>query len=225
VHLWYNDGWRKGDLARRRLASLRRVPKTQVSERKPRNTLDVDSSPALLASDGRTGMSRLLKLNRWAAAAIFVLLDIICVGMGMGVPIFCIGLGFPVGWYIAARAVRSNPDLGVVLKRTVVQATLTSAVTFAMMAVIWGSVAPMLLDPTADFVNFGIPMILYEPKVSFVGWLVLMIFISPFLQLLTTLFASHVTSLIWLMRRPQVTEQHNPADPMSAADEKPGDGR
>jgi hypothetical protein len=30
---------------------------------------------------------------------------------------------------------------------------------------------------------------------------------------------------VWLMRRPQVTEQHNSADPMSAADEKPGDGR
>ena len=150
-------------------------------------------------------MARLLTLNRWVAFAIFVFLDVLCVGMGMGVPIFCIGLGFPVGWYVAARAVRSTSDLAEVLRRTVVQATVTSAVTFAMMALLWGNVARMLFDPAADFANFGIPMILYDPKVSFMGWLVLMIFISPFLQLLTTLFSSHLTLLVWLMRRPQVS--------------------
>jgi len=169
-------------------------------------------------------MDRLLTLNKWAVFTVYVALDVVCVGMGMGVPIFCIALGFPVGWYIAARVLRSTSDLGSVLKRTVVQGTLTSAVTFAIMALIWGSVAPMLLDPTSDFANFGIPMILYEPKVSFVGWLVLMIFVSPFLQLLTTLFASHVTTLVWLMRRTQFSEQPNRGEPMMVAEEKPGDG-
>ena len=164
-------------------------------------------------------------MNKWVAFAVFVLLDVICVGMGMGVPIFCIALGFPVGWYIAARAVRSTSNLGTVLKRTVVQATLTSAVTFAMMAVIWGNTARMLGDPTADFANFGIPMILYDPKISFVGWLVLMIFISPFLQLLTTLFSSHLTLLVSLMRRPQASEQHSSTARLNGCDEKPGDGR
>jgi hypothetical protein len=148
-------------------------------------------------------VARLLTMNR--CFAIFVFLDVLCVGMGMGVPIFCIGLGFPVGWYIAARAARLTSNLSEVLKRTVVQATVTSAVTLAMMALIWGAVAPMLFDPAADFVNFGIPMILYDPKVSFVGWLVVMIFISPFLQLLTTTFSSHLTLLVWLMRRSQVS--------------------
>jgi hypothetical protein len=169
-------------------------------------------------------MDRFLTSNKWAVLAVYVVLDVVCVGMGMGVPIFCIVLGFPVGWYIAIRAVRSTSNLGPVLKRTVIQATLTSAVTFAIMVLIWGNTARMLLDPAADFANFGIPMILYEPKVSFVGWLVLMIFISPFLQLLTTLFASHVTTLVWLMRRPQVSEQHNRGEPMSATEEQPGDG-
>ncbi|MDH4209191.1 MAG: hypothetical protein OEV76_09980 [Anaerolineae bacterium] len=150
-------------------------------------------------------MARLLIVNRWVAFAIFVVLDVICVGLGMGVPIFCIALGFPVGWYVAARAVRSNADLGEVLKRTFARATATSAITFGMMALLWGSVTPMLFDPSADFANFGIPMILYDPRVSFIGWLVLMIFISPFLQLLTTLFSSHLTLLVWLMRRPQVS--------------------
>ncbi len=31
-------------------------------------------------------------------------------------------------------------------------------------------------------------MILYDPKASVIGWLVLMIFIAPFLQLLATVF-------------------------------------
>jgi hypothetical protein len=148
-------------------------------------------------------VARLLTLNRWLAFGVFVFFDVLCVAMGMGVPIFCIGLGFPVGCYIAARAARAASDLGEVLKRTLLQATVTATVTFAIMAVIWGSVAPMLFDPAADFVNFGIPMILYDPKVSFIGWLVLMVFISPFLQLLTTLFASYLTLLFWLRRRPQ----------------------
>lgn len=51
----------------------------------------------------------------------------------------------------------------------------------------------MLWDPNADFVNFGIPMILYDPKASFVGWLLLMIVVSPFLQFLTTVFAANLT--------------------------------
>jgi hypothetical protein len=150
-------------------------------------------------------VARLLSMNRWLAFAIFVFLDVLCVGMGMGVPIFCIALGFPVGWYVAARAARSTPDLGEVLKRTIVQATATAAVTLGLMTVIWGGVTPMLFDPAADFMNFGIPMILYDPKTSFVGWLVLMIFISPFLQLLTTVFVSHLTLLGWLVRRSQVS--------------------
>jgi hypothetical protein len=37
--------------------------------------------------------------------------------------------------------------------------------------------------------------ILYQPKASFVGWLVLMIFISPFLQFLMTLFGAQVAML------------------------------
>jgi hypothetical protein len=161
-------------------------------------------------------VARSLTLNKCAAFAIFVFLDALCVGMGMGVPIFCIALGFPVGCYIAARAARSTSDLGEVLKRTLLQATVTSAVTFAMMSLIWGSVTPMLLDPAADLANFGIPMILYDPRASFVGWLALMIFISPFLELLTTLFASHLTLLVWLTRRPQVSERRGSGDELFA---------
>jgi hypothetical protein len=147
-------------------------------------------------------MSRLLTLNGWVAFAVFVVLDLLCVGMGMGVPICCIALGFPVGWYIAARALRSNPDLRQALRNVLVQALATSGVTLALMAVLWGPVTTMLFDPNADLANFGIPMILYEPLPSFIGWLTLMIFISPFLQLLTTLFTAYLTLTLSARRRP-----------------------
>jgi hypothetical protein len=68
--------------------------------------------------------------------------------------------------------------------------TIASAVTFVLLAVIWLPTLRMLGDPSADLANFGIPMILYEPLASFIGWLVLMVFISPALQMLTTLFAA-----------------------------------
>jgi len=157
---------------------------------------------SLRARRARIAVNRLLTLNRWVAFAIYVLLDVLCVGMGMGVPIFCIALGFPVGWYIAARAVRSSPDLRQVLPNVLVQALVTSGVTLAMMAFLWGPVTTMLFDPSADLANFGIPMILYEPLPSFIAWLVLMIFVSPFLQLLTTLFASYLTLTVSVRRRP-----------------------
>jgi hypothetical protein len=147
-------------------------------------------------------MNRLLTLNRWVAFAAFVFLDLICVGLGMGVPIFCIALGFPVGWYIAARAIRQRPDPREAMGRVLVQALVTSGVTLAFMVALWGPVATMLFDPSADLANFGIPMILYEPLASFIGWLVLMIFISPFLQLLTTIFTSYITLVTMLARKP-----------------------
>jgi hypothetical protein len=68
------------------------------------------------------------------------------------------------------------------------------------MVIIWANMIGMLWDPAANLANTGIPMILYEPRASLIGWLVLMILISPFLQLLTTLFAAQVTWL-WMLRR------------------------
>jgi hypothetical protein len=153
-------------------------------------------------------MNRILTVKAWVVFTAYALADVVCVGMGMGVPIFCIGFGFVVGWYIAARSMRSALDLSEALSRILMQAVITSAVTFVLMAVLWGSVTGMLFDPAADFVNFGIPMILYDPRASFVGWLVLMIFISPFLQLLTTLFCSYLTLLVsirWRAWNPSVS--------------------
>jgi hypothetical protein len=141
-------------------------------------------------------MHRILALRTRWAFAIFALLDLICVGLGMGVPIFCILFGLPVGWYLARRVGTGRLEIRQVLGRVLAGAGLTSAFTLVLMALTWGWTVTMLFDPSADLANFGIPFILYEPRASFIGWLVLMILISPFLQLLMTLFGSHVT-LLW----------------------------
>jgi hypothetical protein len=143
---------------------------------------------------GRHSVLSIHRVSLKTALLIYAVTDLICVGMGMGVPIYCILLGFPVGWYIAKRAINSNEEGTSVLKSVLKSAIVTSAFTFVVMSIIWGRCLFMLFNPNADFRNFGIPLILYEPKSSFVGWLVLMIMISPFLQLLTTVFASY-----WVM--------------------------
>jgi hypothetical protein len=43
------------------------------------------------------------------AFLIYIIIDVLCVGIGMGVPFFSIILGFPVGWYLAKRIYK--PDL------------------------------------------------------------------------------------------------------------------
>jgi len=139
-----------------------------------------------------------IKLH-WALLA-YAVLDTLCVGAGMGIPIFCILLGFPTGWYVARRLWAREMELRAILPRILPVAAATAAWTFIAMAVIWGPVAAKLRDPAFDPAMFGIPMILYGPLASFIGWLVLMIVISPFLQMLVTLFAAHLT-ITWELRR------------------------
>jgi hypothetical protein len=145
-------------------------------------------------------MDKVFSLKIGWALAIFFLLDVICVGMGMGVPIFCILFGLPVGWYIAQRITVGRLDTRSMLSKMLLGAALTSAITFVGMALLWGPWSAMLFDPTADLEKLGAPLILFEPVPSFVGWLVLMIVVSPFLQLLMTLFGSHLT-LLWRLSR------------------------
>jgi hypothetical protein len=136
-------------------------------------------------------MNRLIRLRPMWAWILYLALDVLCTGMGMGVPIFCILLGLPVGWYIVQRLIEGGLELARMLAQVWRYAIATAAVTFVGMAILWGMTAPMLFDPAADLANFGIPLILYEPRASFIGWLVLMIFISPFLQFLMALFGAY----------------------------------
>ena len=143
-------------------------------------------------------MDRIFKLNIKIVFIIFVILDLLCIAMGMGVPIFCILFGFPIGWYSAKRIIMNSEDISFVLKKILCYALVTSIFTFFIMSILWGRTIPMLFDSNTNFKNLGIPLILYDPKISFIGWLFLVIFISPFLQLLTTIFASYLILLKWL---------------------------
>jgi hypothetical protein len=140
-------------------------------------------------------MRSLILLRIGWALAVYAFVDIVCTGMGMGVPIFCIFLGLPVRWYVARRITASPLSTRETLRRMLLGAGLTSAFTVVLMALVWASSLAMLFDPTADLANYGIPLILYEPLPSFIGWLVLMILISPVLQFLLTLFGALLT---WL---------------------------
>jgi len=133
-------------------------------------------------------------LNFKKAFIIYIIIDLICLGpLGMTVPFFSILLGFPVGWYVAKRLY--SPDLSVktLLNKIFKYSLITSGFTFLMMIIAWGRIIPMIWGPTTDMAHFGLPMILYDPVASFIGWIILMIFISPFLQFLTTVFAANLT--------------------------------
>jgi len=138
-------------------------------------------------------MEKLLKFDAKIVVLLYILIEIICVGIGMGIPMFCILFGFPLGWYIVKRVCISVECSYLMFYKILKLSFLASVFTFILMIVIWGRTIPMLFDPVSDFQNFGHPFILYDPKISFIGWLILMIFISPFLQLLTTIFASFLT--------------------------------
>lgn len=121
---------------------------------------------------------------------LFLLLELLSIAMGMGVPFFTILFGFIVGLYIP----RINPptfELSPQYLRSLLRAALvTSAITLLIMAGIWLPTLKWLFDPSLDVSNFGIPMILYSPRASFAGWIILMVLISPFLKFLMTLFGS-----------------------------------
>jgi len=144
-------------------------------------------------------MDKIFKLDIKIIFMIFVILDIFCIGLGMGVPIFCILFGFLIGWYNTKRVIVNSHQgkVNFILKKTLHYALVTSIFTFLVMVILWGRTIPMFFNPNTDFMNLGIPFILYEPKISFIGWLFLMIFISPFLQLLATIFVSYLTLLKW----------------------------
>lgn len=135
-------------------------------------------------------MDRLMAITPKWAIALFVLLDVFSIGMGMGVPFFTIPLGVPVGWFSARRAAGLLPDA---MRRCLRVALSTSAVTLVVLCAIWLPWAPAAWGTKADLLRTGIPMILYEPRASFIGWLVLMLVISPMLQALVTLSTSYVT--------------------------------
>lgn len=122
--------------------------------------------------------------------AIFLFLELISVAMGMGVPFFTILYGFLVGLFIPS-IIRTDAELSPQYLASLLRtALITSTATLIIMALIWLPTLSWLFDSTRDISTFGIPMILFTPRASFIGWIVLMVLISPFLQFLMTIFGS-----------------------------------
>ncbi len=138
-------------------------------------------------------MKKIFTLHYWLLILISVIIFIILSGIGMGVPILNILFGFLVGWYGARRAQILCRDRKKELLVIFRYSLICAGTTLIIMLAIWGTTFPMLFNPAADFVNFGHPMILFDPKISFIGWLVLMIIISPLLQLMASIFSAFIT--------------------------------
>ena len=62
-------------------------------------------------------MDKLFELDRKINFTIFVLTDLFCIAMGIGVPIFCILYGFLIGWYVTRRVVISTEGVKEILER------------------------------------------------------------------------------------------------------------
>ena len=131
----------------------------------------------------------------------YLIVDTVCVGLGMGVPIFCIFFGFGVGWILVKSITLTVTDLQQVFAKVFKYAIITASFTLLGMLLLWGPFASYLFNPAKDLAQTGIPMILYEPRASFIGWIVLMVLISPFLQLLTTLFSAYLTMFAWVKQQ------------------------
>ena len=146
-------------------------------------------------------MQRVLGLRNAWAIVVYVTADAICVMLGMGVPIFCILLGVPVGWYVAERGIARGASEGRVLTAAARVGAATAAVTLFMMVLVWGRSAALLFAPGVDLAGVSIPPILYDARASFVGWIALMIIVAPAVQMAMTLFGAHLTLMARLSRQ------------------------
>jgi len=146
-------------------------------------------------------MEKIYTCNWKLAAILIVLVILFCTGVGMGVPLLNILFGLPIGWWAVARCLRRYPKTSQVLSATMLIAALAAGFTLILMIIIWAPSLAMLWDAQADLANFGIPLILYDPLWSFLGWQALMILVSPFLQFLMSLLGAFLQLLVWHSRK------------------------
>ena len=151
----------------------------------------------------------LVRRRAWLGWALLAVGNVLAVGVGMGVPIFAIAWGFPVGWYAARTAglfERRDPRA---FRSAALGSAAFAGLTFAMMAVIWAPQVRNLFDPAFDAEDWGIPLVLYTSTASFVAWLALMIVVAPVLQLMCSLCTAYVVAM--LAPRPAETPETNDA--------------
>ena len=134
-------------------------------------------------------MNKILSKKR-LAIAVFIILDIFSIGLGMGVPLATILFGFVVGWFLPVYLELTGEISQQTLLKLLKAGLITSAISLIILGGIWLPALSWLGDPSRDFVQFGMPLILFEPLASFIGWIVLMVLISPFLQFLMTIFGA-----------------------------------
>jgi len=138
-------------------------------------------------------LNKFITLRYWILILLAVFILTISSGIGTGVPLLNILFGFLAGWYAARRAQALYGDRKRILQKIFIYSLFCAGVSLVIMLAIWARTIPLLFDPAADIANFGHPMILYEPRMSFIGWLVLMIIISPILQLMASIFSAFIT--------------------------------
>jgi hypothetical protein len=131
----------------------------------------------------------MLKINKILKDNLKIILvvafNILLTGLGMGVPFFNILLSLPLGYYLNKNR---KEDQKTRLQRALKVAVLLSGLTLILMLIIWLPALKWLTDPTLDVANFGHPFWLYDPTTSFIGWIVLMVFVAPILQMLGLVF-------------------------------------
>lgn len=119
-------------------------------------------------------------------AIIIGLLNVFAIGLGMGVPVFAILLGFPVGWWLGRRLTGAPFEAGQA-RGLLLAASALAGASFVVLAVLWGPQLPIALDPATDAASYGIPLILYTSRASLIGWFALMLIVSPVLQFMAVL--------------------------------------
>lgn len=121
------------------------------------------------------------------------LLNVFLIGLGMGVPIFAILFGFPVGWQLGRRAAAELPSGSdaprPALRSLALYGAALAGVTFLVLAAVWGPHLPKAFDPAVDATSFGIPLVLYTSQASKIAWFALMLVISPLAQFMAVVTA------------------------------------
>jgi len=96
-----------------------------------------------------TNNSKMFYLSPFRVLFVYIVMDIFCVGMGMGVPFFNILFGFFIGWYLVMWISRGTGEAKEILKRLLIYSCIVAGVTFVGMLIIWGWSAKMLYSTDA----------------------------------------------------------------------------
>lgn len=115
-------------------------------------------------------MEKLININAKIVIISYILIDIICAGAGMGVPFFCILLGFPLGWYIARRVYASAEQPHREYYKIFKFSFFAAVVTFTLMLIIWGSAVLIHIIPKTNHETQQV--FSYKPMIGYGGHLV-----------------------------------------------------